>query len=659
MKKLKYIYALLKSILLGFVISSCGDSAIYELDYEDADELSYSGETVKTTFTIGISAPDVSADFDAETRAVNDKDNANIDYAQPENGGRFKNIVVLLVDHNERVYGIHCKEFDNASGVKEYNVVFSDIEIPSEDVAQKKQYKVYAFGNICKEHYDNIVNNDGNRDFRNNHVNSTSLNLYTYCIKSTISIANSNNIWNSYSSSINMKDIPEYNINFTPGVKYYVKNSNNETNDVTSVGMPENRSVTATVVKGNTQFNVQLKRVCARVKITFRNLTGQYIDYKTGKPLNNNVYIDEFKTTSNIFARSTKYLYDGNETYSAEAPFDILQMLDCKVNNKTASDHDHNKIENGESLTVSMYVFAVNLGNNGLKYNLKVDRGKSLGTNTTVIDPENAYVIWNNTKHNSIAYKNGKICASEEQDTKDKIPFEDQVFWKLEDPICKTNLSGEKVCMLRHFQINVENDTHVDNGEVYFKQQSEPNWNWSAPYEDIDGTPTTNEVETQKPITNWLGRITGYETVHNDIQYVHFKLDNPEAKESKYTMNLLRTHDQENDYWTTYLLLFLRYNLLTISDDDKLSKQRSEIQVSSRLGNYDWTLYAKYIIKKDQYLGEGKVKENKEATKITQIERNHSYELEYNVMPNYTDEDDLFVKCVRNQSSIDWEETQK
>lgn len=632
MKKLKYIYALLKSILLGFVISSCGDSAIYELDYEDADELSYSGETVKTTFTIGISAPDVSADFDAETRAVNDKDNANIDYAQPENGGRFKNIVVLLVDHNERVYGIHCKEFDNASGVKEYNVVFSDIEIPSEDVAQKKQYKVYAFGNICKEHYDNIVNNDGNRDFRNNHVNSTSLNLYTYCINSTISIANSNNIWNSYSSSINMKDIPEYNINFTPGVKYYVKNSNNETNDVTSVGMPENRSVTATVVKGNTQFNVQLKRVCARVKITFRNLTGQYIDYKTGKPQNNNVYIDEFKTTSNIFARSTKYLYDGNETYSAEAPFDILQMLDCKVNNKTASDHNHNKIENGESLTVSMYVFAVNLGNNGLKYNLKVDRGKSLGTNTTVIDPENAYVIWNNTKHNSIAYKNGKICASEEQDTKDKIPFNDQVFWKLEKaPDAK--LSGEKVCMLRHFQIDVETDAHVDNGSVYFKQQSAPDWNalsaifGNIPYEDINGDPTSSK---------------------SSIQYVHFKLDNPDAEESKYTMNLLKSHTQTNDYWERvgFIIYSYRYCLLTVSDDNKLSKQRSEPQLNQRLGNYDWTLYAKYIIKDIN-------------TDITQIERNHSYELEFNVMPNYTDEDDLKVRCVRKQNEISWSETQK
>lgn len=617
MKKLKYIYALLKSILFGFVISSCGDSAVYELDYEDADELSYSGETVKTTFTIGISAPDVSADFEAETRAI---DNANIDYAQPENGGRFKNIVVLLVDHNERVYGIHCKEFDNASGVKEYNVVFSDIEIPSEDVAQKKQYKVYAFGNICKEHYDNIVNNDGNRDFRNNHVNSTSLNLYTHCINSTISIASSNNIWNSYYSSINMKDIPEYNINFTPGVKYIVNGNN-----VTSVGMPENRSVTATVVKGNTQFNVQLKRVCARVKITFRNLTGQYTDYETGTPRNNNVYIDEFKTTSNIFARSTKYLYDGNETYSAEAPFDILQMLDCKVNNKTASDHDHNKIENGESLTVSMYVFAVNLGNNGLKYNLKVDRGKSLGTNTTVIDPENAYVIWNNTKHNSIAYKNGKICASREQDTKDKIPFDDQVFWKLEKA-SDAKLSGEKVCMLRHFQIDVETDAHVDNGKVYFKQQSAPKWSSWDP-QNIDESPTANQ---------------------KDIQYVHFKLDDPNAKESKYTMNLLKTHTQTNAYWETFWLIFTfyRYNLLTVSDDDKLSKQRAEIQVSEKLGNYDWTLYAKYIIKDIN-------------TDITQIERNHSYELEFNVMPNYTDEDDLKVRCVRKQNEISWSETQK
>ena len=649
MKKLKYIYALLKSILLGFVISSCGDSAIYELDYEDADELSYSGETVRTTFTIGISAPDVSADFEAETRAI---DNANIDYAQPENGGRFKNIVVLLVDHNERVYGIHCKEFDNASGVKEYNVVFSDIEIPSEDVAQKKQYKVYAFGNICKEHYDNIVNNDGNRDFRNNHVNSTSLNLYTYCIKSTISIVNSNNIWNSYSSSINMKDIPEYNINFTPGVKYYV-NSNNVTNDVTSVGMPENRSVTATVVKGNTQFNVQLKRVCARVKITFRNLTGQYIDYKTGTPLNNNVYIDEFKTTSNIFARSTKYLYDGNETYSAEAPFDILQMLDCKVNNKTASDHDHNKIKNGESLTVSMYVFAVNLGNNGLKYNLKVDRGKSLGTNTTVIDPENAYVIWNNssnvTNPSSISYRNGKIQVSNKQTSYELIPFSDQVFWQLvEAP--KPHV--DNVYALKHFQIDINTDRHVESN-IYLTRVTDSYIDWGIlgafySYKHINSSPATQLSKAQ---------------------YVQFRQE--ESNTNKFTMNLLNADNVNREYWDRPWYPIVGYTerhvMLTLCDDsddannkNQLSTQRSDFWGNgNKLGNYDWTLYAKYIIKKDQYLGEGKVKENKEATKITQIERNHSYELEYNVMPNYTDEDDLFVKCVRNQSSIDWEETQK
>lgn len=642
MKKLKYIYALLKSILLGFVISSCGDSAIYELDYEEADELSYSGETVKATFTIGISAPDVSADFEAETRAI---DNANIDYAQPENGGRFKNIVVLLVDHNERVYGIHCKEFDNASGVKEYNVVFSDIEIPSEDVAQKKQYKVYAFGNICKEHYDNIVNNDGNRDFRNNHVNSTSLNLYTYCINSTISIANSNNIWNSYYSSINMKDIPEYNINFTPGVKYIVNGNN-----VTSVGMPENRSVTATVVKGNTQFNVQLKRVCARVKITFRNLTGQYIDYKTGTPQNNNVYIDEFKTTSNIFARSTKYLYDGNETYSAEAPFDILQMLDCKVNNKTASDHDHNKIENGESLTVSMYVFAVNFGNNGLKYNLKVDRGKSLGTNTTVIDPENAYVIWNNssnvTNPSSISYRNGKIQVSNKQTSYELIPFSDQVFWQLvEAP--KPHV--DNVYALKHFQIDIHTDRHVESN-IYLTRVTDSYIDWGFlgtfySYKHINSSPATQLSKAQ---------------------YIQFRQKDKTANE--FTMNLLNADNVNIDYWDRvgFIVYTYRHVMLTLCDNDhdsnvenQLSTQRSDFWNGNQLGNYDWTLYAKYIIKKDQYLGEGNVKENKEATKITQIKRNHSYELEYNVMPNYTDEDDLFVKCVRNQSSIDWEETQK
>ena len=224
MKKLGYIYALLIAALFGWAISSCDDSGIITFDEEERAVLAYdNGETVKTTFTIGLSAPDVSADadLDAQTRAL---DNANIDYAQPENGGRFKNIVVLLVDHQNRIYGIHCKEFENASGVKEYNVVFSNIDVPKEDVDNKQNYKVYAFGNVCKEHYTAIanqveeINNNISTTNINGRMNIYSTQIYTHCINATISHDN-NKYGNIYNNNTFARDIPQFNINFTPGTK--------------------------------------------------------------------------------------------------------------------------------------------------------------------------------------------------------------------------------------------------------------------------------------------------------------------------------------------------------------------------------------------------------------------------------------------------------
>lgn len=618
MKLLNYIYTLLIAVLLGFFSFACSDDDVEQTEGEESADV-YGGEPITTTVKVCVSAPDVSVDMESATRS---SDNANIEYAQPENGGRFQNIVVVVTDNSDKVYAIHCnKWYDGAptsTGVKQYEVIFPDLKINT------TEGRVYALGNVSTDVYNTISG---------------------YTVSGTTAMSNYAEINNLIkTSNISVTTANLYKLSFKPQAGNFKVGST----DVTTAcsGMPVNAVAKATIQKGATVFNVKMRRVCARLQVTFRNFTGQYIDYNDNTPKDNNVYVDQF-TINRVLTTSSKYFYNGSApSNTGTVAFDILKALG---GTNGTNDHVINKIENGKDVTISMYVFENKKGTNSTdyQYSLKVDRGKSLGLNTTTIDPENAYVIWNNTKHNSIAYKNGVICASEEQNTTDKIPFNDQVFWKLEDPICSTNLSGEKVCMLRHFQINVENDTHVDNGEVYFKQQSEPNWNWSAPYEDIDGTPTTNEEETQKPITNWLGRVTGYETVHNDIQYVHFKLDDPNAKESKYTMNLLRDHDQDYDYWTTYLIFFLRYNLLTISDDDKLSKQRSEIQVSSRLGNYDWTLYAKYIIKPNQTLN------------IPQIDRNHSYELEFKVMPNYDTKQELLVNCVRRQNEVDWSETQK
>lgn len=613
MKRLEYIYALLIAALFGWAISSCDDSGIITFDEEERAGLAYdNGETVKTTFTIGLSAPDVSADadIDAQTRAL---DNANIDYAQPENGGRFKNIVVLLVDHQNRIYGIHCKEFDNASGMKEYNVVFSNIDVPAADVTNKENYKVYAFGNVCAEHFTAIKNQEDaiNENIRTTNINSRmniySTQIYTHCINATISHGDKfGNIWNTYYNNIPLQDIPQYCLNFTPGSKYIVNN-----NSVTSTGMPENNSVTATVVKGNTQFNVALKRVCARIKITFRNFTGQYLD-ASGNSVDNNIYIDEFKTT-NIFAKETKYLYSGSETYSAEAPFDILQALNCKVNNVTASDHKNNKIENGKDITVSFYVFAVNLSG-GCKYNLKVDRGKSLGNRAGNLEDGNVYVMWNdnldskssdyaNSQNYCLGVSNNKIKLIPMNDP-DRIPFGtsgygNRVFWhytggKLES--CNVNLSDDKCSYSTKFikknsgsilnaNTNYPTDLAASNNAMIFTEQTR---------EFVSGT----------------------------------------RKRLKFDENLAGSYYMQ----ISANKLYTRYYLFD--------------GIGTTEAFYPWVFFAKYIIKPNQTL-----RDNKGT--ITQIERNHSYELEFSVMPNEDNKRELLVNCVRRQNEVDWSETQK
>jgi hypothetical protein len=610
MKRLEYIYALLIAALFGWAISSCDDSGIITFDEEERAGLAYdNGETVKTTFTIGLSAPDVSADadIDAQTRAL---DNANIDYAQPENGGRFKNIVVLLVDHQNRIYGIHCKEFDNASGMKEYNVVFSNIDVPAADVTNKENYKVYAFGNVCTEHFTAIKNQEDaiNENIRTTNINSRmniySTQIYTHCINATISHDN-NKYGNIYNNNTFARDIPQFNINFTPGTKYIVNN-----NAVTSTGMPENNSVTATVVKGNTQFNVALKRVCARIKITFRNFTGQYLD-ASGNSVDNNIYIDEFKTTTNIFARSTKYLYDGTETYSAESSFDLLQFLDCKVNNVTASDHVNNKIENGKDITVSFYVFAVNLSG-GCKYNLKVDRGKSLGNRAGSLEDGNVYVMWSDNLDKGSDYENRQnYCLGADDNNIKLIPmnnsdiipygngeFGNRVFWHYTGrkfQSCKVNLNND-ICNLTGKYINSRSPAW---GEVTSKTY-----------------PTTltsaNNAQTFTETSEEFSGIT--------------------RKRLKYANGLI------GDYY------------LQISNDRLYSRYITVLSGGS--ASYPWVFFAKYIIKPNQTL-----RDNKGT--ITQIERNHSYELEFSVMPNEDNKRELLVNCVRRQNEVDWSETQK
>lgn len=639
MKKLGYIYALLIAALFGWAISSCDDSGIITFDDEERAVLSYdNGETVKTTFTIGLSAPDVSADadLDAQTRAL---DNANIDYAQPENGGRFKNIVVLLVDHQNRIYGIHCKEFENASGVKEYNVVFSNIDVPKEDVDNKQNYKVYAFGNVCTEHYTAIANQV---EEINNNINTTNVNgrmtmdntqVYKYCINATITHDDSkfNNIYNE---NMYAADIPQFNINFAPGTTYKLKYRANyieSTDDVTSTGMPENNSVTATVVKGNTQFNVALKRVCARIKITFRNFTGQYLD-ASGNSVDNNIYIDEFKTSTNLFVKETNYLYDGNETfsYSTQAPFNLLQLLDCKdANNRTANDHENNKIKNGESLSVSMYVFAANFGTGGCKYNLKVDRGKSLGNRAKSLEDGNVYVMWSDNldigggflsmyqneynrclgadNNNNILYKKLYYGIDYYNVSHDAMPFGtytssnpngNRIFWKFHKSAdnkgsfenCKVNLFDDK-CVETGYYIPSSGFSKLSQGSGH---------DFSIVTENFEGYNRSYLLIRKE--SGWFGSTT--------------------------------------------------YYTLMISGDNLKEREFPFSSIRNEKPYYPWVFFAKYIIKPNQTL-----RDNKGT--ITKIERNHSYEFEFSVMPNYDTKQELLVNCVRRQNDVDWSETQK
>ncbi len=586
MKLLNYIYTLLIAVLLGFFSFACSDDDMEQTEVEESADV-YGGEPITTTVKVCVSAPDVSVDIESATRA----DNANIEYAQPENGGRFQNIVVVVTDNNDKVYAIHCnKWYDGAptsTGVKQYEVIFPDLKINA------TTGKVYALGNVSTDVY-NTING--------------------YTVSGTTAMSNYAELNNLIkTSNISVTTANLYKLSFKPQAGNFKVGST----DVTTAcsGMPVNAVATATIQKGATVFNVKMRRVCARLQVTFRNFTGQYIVYETNTPKDNNVYVDQF-TINRVLATSSKYFYDDSAPSDTvtKASFDILKALGG------TNDHEINKIENGKDITISMYVFENKKTNStDYQYNLKVDRGKSLGLNTTTIDPENAYVIWNRLNSRSIGYIN-KVCASRLQTEYDNIPFSDQVFWQLE-----RGGSVDKAYLLKRRQLNVENDLLLSsNVSSYLKKVDDPDWD-SDKYKEIKGELTTTK---------------------NDAQYIQI-LQN--GSENEFTMSLLGS--SSIDYWSyhTYIILPRKaYSMLTINGN-KLCNRSSEYVLigSQQRDNYEWTLYAKYIIK-EQTLGT-----------ITQIERNHSYELEFKVMPNYDTKQDLIVNCVRRQNEIDWSETQK
>lgn len=574
MKMLKYIYTLLIAMLLGIFSFACSDDDVEQTEGEESADV-YGGEPITTTVKVCVSAPDVSVDIESATRA---EDNANIEYAQPENGGRFQNIVVVVTDNSDKVYAIHCnKWYDGAptsTGVKQYEVIFPDLKINA------TTGKVYALGNVSTDVYNTISG---------------------YTVSGTTAMSNYAELNNLIkTSNISVTTANLYKLSFKPQAGNFKVGST----DVTTAcsGMPVNAVATATIQKGATVFDVKMRRVCARLQVTFRNFTGQYIDYNDNTPQNNNVYVDQFEIT-NILNTRSKY-FNGTSSDTV-AKFDILKALG---GTNGTNDHVINKIENGKDTTISMYVFE-NTGT--YEYNLKVDRGKSLGNRAGSLEDGNVYVMWSdNLDQGTYANKKNYCLGADDNNIKlipmnksDIIPygngeFGNRVFWhytggKLES--CNVNLSTD-VCNFTNKYIPAFSPRTASNQEYTTTLSDNSNNSKAQTFREESGT-------------------------FNDVT----------RKRLKYKDGILGS--------------LIGGYYLQISKDKLYSRYITNFNGSA--SSYPWVFFAKYIIKTNQNLN------------ITKIERNHSYELEFKVMPNYEIKQDLIVNCVRRQNDIDWSETQK
>lgn len=647
MKKLKYIYTLLIAMLLGIVSFACSDDEEMEQDKKENDATDVrSGRFVTTTITVSAAAPALSVGLEG-TRAGNDQ--ANIDHDQTENGGRFQNIVVVVTNDKDSVYAIHCNKWygdrPTSTGVKQYEVIFPDVQIYTTD---GNKAKVYAFGNVDIDRW-NTINGYT--------VEATRKKIEEYAEINNLLIA-----------KLSVDDADLYSLSFVPESGNYKVGGDKVTKKCT--GMPVNGTADAEVKKGATKFSVHMRRVCARLEVTFRNFTGQYKDYESKENLPNNIYVDEF-VIKKILAKSTNYFHDsvakGNNYTPSETgtvDFNILEALGGSKKN----DHDINKIENGDDLVVSMYVFENKKGTgDAYTYDLKVDRGKNLGLKTTVIDPENAYVIWNNQAQHSIALKNKIICSSDEQKDADRIPFDDQVFWQIESaPSAKL----DRTYVLNHCKYDKSTDI-VTPENKYLQQQPEPT-DWGVHFYCSQHNKSIEWYSIILHITH-LNKISytvvdeefnhAFEKTPIDIskaQYINFVLD-PTAndEQSRFTFNLLRASDKtkNQNYWEE-TSGYKRFLFLTVNEENKqLNCERgTAYNKDGTLGNFDWTLYAKYIIKKGNKFGEGK---DGNVTQYPKITRNSSYSMDFSVMPNYEKKQELLVNCVRDQKTISWESVDK
>lgn len=564
MKRLKYIYTLLVAILLGFFSFACSDDDVEQTEAEKPAE-EYSGEPITTTVKVCVSAPDVSVDVD--TRAGGD--NANIEYAQPENGGRFQNIVVVVTDNTDKVYAIHCnKWYDNAptsAGMKQYEVIFPDLKINTTNG------RVYALGNVSTDVYNTISG-------------------YTVSGTTALSTTYMPEVYKLIkTSTISVDDAYIYNLSFVPQAGNFKVGGQSVT--TTCSGMPVNAMATATIQKGATIFNVHMKRVCARLQVTFRNFTGQYIDSESGDSKDNNVYVDNF-VLKKVLLKSSNYFYNGSAPSTAgNVDFDILKVLGGTNN------HNINKIENGKELVASMYVFENKKGTvtGAYTYDLKVDRGKSLGNQVENLENGNVYVMWSDNLDTGSGYDNSvNRCLGADDsnitlvtmNSPDIIPYGtgtygNRVFWQY---------NGGK---FQSCKVDLQTDACTTTGKYI------------------------NDGNYKKLNTSGTSYGPSYETFAG---FNRFRL---------------------SVGWGYYLMI-----------SNNALKSRFFFLFEKEKPYYPWVFFAKYIMKTGVALkGNG--------SNITQIERNHSYDLDFSVMPNYNTKQELLVKCVRKQNDIDWSETQK
>lgn len=582
MKRLKYIYTLLVAILLGFFSFACSDDDVEQTEAKKLAE-EYSGEPITTTVKVCVSAPDVSVDVD--TRAGGDK--ANIEYEQPENGGRFQNIVVVVTDNSDKVYAIHCNKWYNNSnptsaGMKQYEVIFPDLKI------NDTSGKVYALGNVSTDVYETISG-------------------YTVSGTTALSTTYMPEVYNLIkTATISADEANLHKLSFTPKKGNFKVGEQSVT--TTCSGMPVNAMATATIQKGATIFNVHMKRVCARLQVTFRNFTGQYIDYDSAKSKDNNVYVDNFVLKKVLLDRSKYFYYNGSAPSTAgSVDFNILTALGGSNNHKI------NKIENGKEITVSMYVFENKKGNTSgaYTYDLKVDRGKSLGNRAGSLEDGNVYVMWSDNLDAGSSYANSENRCLGADDSKiiplsmndpNKIPFGtgeygNRVFWRY---------TGRK---FESCKVNLNTDVCTLTGK-YIKSFS-PSWNL---------------------ITN---------------ANQEYPLDLANSSKAQTFSEVSKTFENGT---TRKRLNYTGSWYLQISKDKLYSRYITGFSDGS--ASYPWVFFAKYIMKTGEtFKGNG--------TNITQIERNHSYELDFSVMPNYDTKQELLVKCVRKQNDVDWSETQK